>query len=42
MKGDVRIESLTFRYPTRDITVINDLDINVPAGQRVALVLIFL
>ena len=42
MEGNIRIESVSFRYPTRDITVINDLDLSVSAGQRIALVCFWL
>jgi len=38
MKGDVHIQHVSFKYPTRDMMVVNDLDITVKAGQRVALV----
>lgn len=38
-KGDIEFNNVVFSYPTRkDITVLKDIDINIPSGSKVALV----
>jgi ABC-type multidrug transport system fused ATPase/permease subunit len=37
--GDIRYEHVAFRYPTRpDITVLQDIDFHIAAGEKIALV----
>jgi ATP-binding cassette, subfamily B, bacterial len=39
IKGDIKISNLSFNYPSRpDISVLKDININIPAGKKVALV----
>jgi ATP-binding cassette, subfamily B, bacterial len=39
IRGDVKISNLSFNYPSRpDISVLKDININIPAGKKVALV----
>ncbi|RMG93330.1 MAG: ATP-binding cassette domain-containing protein [Deltaproteobacteria bacterium] len=38
VRGDVRFEHVRFRYPERDEWVLDDLDLEIPAGRTVALV----
>lgn len=39
IKGDIKIHNVTFNYPSRpDIEVLKNININIPAGKKVALV----
>ena len=38
VKGDVRLEGVTFRYPNADRDAVHDVTLDVPAGRTLALV----
>ncbi len=38
IKGDIRIESVSFRYPEADTNALSDLKLTIPANQKTALV----
>lgn len=38
IKGEIRFEKVSFHYPGNDTLVLKDIDINISAGQNVALV----
>lgn len=38
VRGEVRLENVSFRYAESDATVLRNIDLHVPAGQTVALV----
>jgi ATP-binding cassette, subfamily B, bacterial len=38
LRGDIRLENVTFRYPGTDVDVLHDLGLTIPAGTSVAIV----
>jgi subfamily B ATP-binding cassette protein MsbA len=38
VKGHIEVKNVTFKYPTKDEAVLNDLSLNIKAGESIALV----
>ena len=38
MKGEIEVKNVTFKYPTKDEAVLNNLSISIKAGESIALV----
>jgi len=38
LRGDIRFDAVSLRYPGRDVDALTDVSLNIPAGRRVAFV----
>lgn len=38
VKGEIEVKNVTFKYPTKDEAVLNDLSLSIKAGESIALV----